>query len=334
MSEAAVAVTATATTLPTASTNTITTLAMTTVFTPPASCSSSWTFEPSGANNIASGLLLQNAAASDNADPNCFPSGYTHFGRQMASIAYSPGVCPVGYTTANLVIHNPVTTAQCCLSNFEYLTVSMGEDSTYAGCTSMLPSDSSTIVTVRQVSGESTQVSGPITMWAQPIQIQLQATDASLFTTATSTSASASNSATATATSTSTSTSTSASGAPSSSSGSGLSQGASIGIGVGVGVGGALIIAVLAFWFFRRRQTKRTWTRHTSARGIRRQVSSAEARSRRRLRVLVHTRARLIRLSWLRIKGRSLCMNFTVDFCLSNLVYTPLSPSYFLGVDM
>jgi beta-lactamase regulating signal transducer with metallopeptidase domain len=117
----------------------------------------------------------------------------------------------------------------------------------------MLPSDSSTIVTVRQVSGESTQVSGPITMWAQPIQIQLQATDSSLFTTATSTSASASNSATATATSTS----TSASGAPSSSSSSGLSQGASIGIGVGVGVGGALIIAALAFWFFRRRKTKK-----------------------------------------------------------------------------
>ncbi|KAJ6082943.1 hypothetical protein N7467_007078 [Penicillium canescens] len=257
MSEAAAAVTATATTVFVTSTNTITTLAMTTVFTPPASCSSSWTFEPSGANNIASGLLLQNAAASDNADPNCFPSGYTHFGRQTASIAYSPGVCPVGYTTANLVIHNPVTTAQCCLSNFEYLTVSMGEDSTYAGCTSMLPSGSSTIVTVRQVSGESTQVSGPITMWAQPIQIQLQATDASLFTTATSTSASASNSATATATSTSTSTSTSASGAPSSSSGSGLSQGASIGIGVGVGLGGALIIAALAFWFFRRRKTKK-----------------------------------------------------------------------------
>lgn len=102
----------------------------------------------------------------------------------------------------------------------------------------MLPSDSSTIVTVRQVSGESTQVSGPITMWAQPIQIQLQATDSSLFTTATSTS-------------------TSASGAPSSSSSSGLSQGASIGIGVGVGVGGALIIAALAFWFFRRRKTKK-----------------------------------------------------------------------------
>jgi hypothetical protein len=119
----------------------------------------------------------------------------------------------------------------------------------------MLPSDSSTIVTVRQVSGESTQVSGPITMWAQPIQIQLQATDSSLFTTATSTSASASNSATATATATSTS--TSASGAPSSSSGSGLSQGASIGIGVGVGVGGALIIAALAFWFFRRRKMKK-----------------------------------------------------------------------------
>jgi hypothetical protein len=39
----------------------------------------------------------------------------------MATIAYSPGVCPVGYTTGNLVIHNPVTTAQCCPS---YVTLS------------------------------------------------------------------------------------------------------------------------------------------------------------------------------------------------------------------
>ncbi|KAJ5293682.1 hypothetical protein N7508_008503, partial [Penicillium antarcticum] len=238
------------------STDGITTLAMTTIFTPPASCSSSWTFEPSGANNIASGLLLQNAAASDNADPNCFPSGYTHFGRQMASIAFSPGYCPEGYTTANMVIHNPVTTAQCCPSNFEYLTMSMGEDSTYAGCTSMFPSSSSTIVTVRQVSDESTQVSGPITMWAQPLQIQVEATDSSLFTTATSTSASAASSSTATTSSTSSPASTSDASSSSSSS-SGLSQSASIGIGVGVGVGGALIIAALAFWFFRRRKAQK-----------------------------------------------------------------------------
>ncbi|KAJ5749274.1 uncharacterized protein N7511_010970 [Penicillium nucicola] len=257
---------AAATTTSSVSTDGITTLAMTTIFTPPASCSSSWTFEPSGANLIPKGLLLQNAAASDNADPNCFPSGYTHFGREMASIAFSPGYCPEGYTTANMVIHNPVTTAQCCpsTSNFDYLTISMGEDSTYAGCTSMFPSTSSTIVTVRQVSDESTQVSGPITMWAQPLQIQLEATDSSLFTTATSTSASAASSNTATASSTSTSdtssTASSSSGSgfsSSSNSSSGLSKGASIGIGVGVGVGGALILAALAFWFLRRRKTQK-----------------------------------------------------------------------------
>ncbi|OQD90020.1 hypothetical protein PENANT_c002G07112 [Penicillium antarcticum] len=155
-----------------------------------------------------------------------------------------------------MVIHNPVTTAQCCPSNFEYLTMSMGEDSTYAGCTSMFPSSSSTIVTVRQVSDESTQVSGPITMWAQPLQIQVEATDSSLFTTATSTSASAASSSTATTSSTSSPASTSDASSSSSSS-SGLSQSASIGIGVGVGVGGALIIAALAFWFFRRRKAQK-----------------------------------------------------------------------------
>lgn len=93
-----------------------TTLSMSSLFTPPASCSSSWTFEPSAANHIKNGLLLQNAHASDNADPACFPSGYSQYERTQATILYSPGYCPVGYTSADLVIHSPVTTAICCLS--------------------------------------------------------------------------------------------------------------------------------------------------------------------------------------------------------------------------
>ncbi|KAJ5329988.1 hypothetical protein N7541_005771 [Penicillium brevicompactum] len=238
-------------------TDTITTLAMSSQFTPPASCSSSWTFEPSGANGISNGLLLQNAHASDGADPSCFPSGYSQYERNEPTIVYSPGFCPTGYTSADLVIHGPTTTAICCLSDFKYLTIPT-RGTTFAGCTSMFPSSSSTIVTVRQVSTESTQVSGPITMWAQPIQVQLQESDSSLFVTATTTSGSTSATATGTTSSSPTATDGSGSGDSSDSGSGGLSTGASIGIGVGVGVGALIVIAGLAFWFFRRRQAQKS----------------------------------------------------------------------------
>lgn len=111
----------------------------------------------------------------------------------------------------------------------------------YAGCLSTLQSPSSTIVSVRDPkSNQGTQVSGPLTMWAQPISIQLQATDSSLFVSATTTGTGA------TATSTSDS-------AASDSGSSGLSTGGKIGVGVGVGVGALAIFALLAFWFLRRR---------------------------------------------------------------------------------
>lgn len=93
-----------------------TTLAMSSIFTPPASCSSSWTYEPQGANDVPNGLLMQNVVANDNADPACFPSGYSQYGRVRPTIAYSPGYCPGGYTSADLVIHSSATTAMCCLS--------------------------------------------------------------------------------------------------------------------------------------------------------------------------------------------------------------------------
>lgn len=93
----------------------ITTFAMTTAFTPPASCSNSWTYEPSAANGIDGGLLLQNAVATET-DPACFPSGWDHYGRETADLVFSPGYCPVGYTSAYVGVQAPVTTAVCCLS--------------------------------------------------------------------------------------------------------------------------------------------------------------------------------------------------------------------------
>ncbi|KAJ5519630.1 hypothetical protein N7463_000083 [Penicillium fimorum] len=220
---------------------------------------------------VPNGLLIQNAAENDNADPACFPSGYTQYGRVRASVVYSPGYCPHGYTSADLVIHKPATTAVCCPSDFTYYQEKRDLQTTFAGCLSELPSSSSTIVTVHQVDEESTQVSGPMTMWAQAIQVELQASDKSLFVSTTTTTAT---------TDTKTSTSSTQTGltvpavpdipepaAPSPAAPSpaapdtgtepsGLSTGAKIGVGVGVGAAGLIVLVALLFWFFRRRQQK------------------------------------------------------------------------------
>src|SRR5271155_402970 len=72
---------------------------ITTPFSVPASCSTSWTYEGEFYNSIIGGLLLQNAIPSF--DVNCFPPGYTGNGRAPNSPTqlFSPGVCPGGYTT-------------------------------------------------------------------------------------------------------------------------------------------------------------------------------------------------------------------------------------------
>ncbi|KNG83012.1 hypothetical protein ANOM_009596 [Aspergillus nomiae NRRL 13137] len=240
--------------------HTITTLAMTTAFTPPASCSSSWTYEPSVANNVLNGLLLQNAAASDNADPACFPSGFSQYGRKTADRVYSPGYCPIGYTSADVAIEQPTTTVVCCLSKYSYMTKIMENNGAiYAGCISTFPSTTSTIVTVRQDPKKSTQVQGPITMWAQPITIQLQSSDLSLFVSATPTTAASSTSDApstqpTTAHHTTAPPTATASGETTSSGSSGISTGAGIGIGVGAGVGGLIVLTAIGLWFFRRRR--------------------------------------------------------------------------------
>ncbi|KAJ9489921.1 hypothetical protein VN97_g3359 [Penicillium thymicola] len=237
-----------------------TTLAMSSIFTAPASCSSSWTYEPRAANNVLNGLLLQNAVANDNADPACFPSGYSQYGRIRPTIAYSPGYCPGGYTSADLVIHSPATTAICCPSDFSYIEEPRDSTTTFGGCVSEFPSSSSTIVTVRQVSQESTQVNGPVTMWAQPIQIELQASDKSLFVSATTTSDTTTSDSSPQTGPASPNPATPKPANPAApgtgTESSGLSTGARIGVGVGVGAAGLIIIAALAFWLFRRRQNK------------------------------------------------------------------------------
>ncbi|KAL3461987.1 hypothetical protein BJX64DRAFT_149226 [Aspergillus heterothallicus] len=264
-------------TIPTSLTATtpLTTLSMNSIFTPPASCSSSWTYEPQAANQVYMGLLIQNAAPNDGADPACFPPHFNKYGRKTADAIYSPGYCPEGYTSANLVVTQPTTTAICCLSHFTYTTEVMEYgNAVYAGCTRMLPSTTSMIVTVRETEGYSTQITGPITMWAQPITVELQASDLSLFvaenttaTTTTTTTRNITTSTTSTAASLATATTpveptTTGTEESTDSSASGISTGAGIGIGVGVGAGGLAVLGAVIVWFLRRRRASKVSAMH------------------------------------------------------------------------
>ena len=87
---------------------------LTTIFTPPSSCSSSWTYEMEFYNSIPGGLLLQNAL-SVSIDTDCFPSGFAYEGRVPDPIeVYSPGACPAGYATATESFNGDTTLAVCC----------------------------------------------------------------------------------------------------------------------------------------------------------------------------------------------------------------------------
>ncbi|KAG2002864.1 hypothetical protein GB937_009400 [Aspergillus fischeri] len=254
----AVAATRTATADTTTSTTTIvtTTVPMVSVYTPPASCSSRWTYEASTYNGITSGILLQNAFS---VDTDCFPPGFQQNGRILASQVFSPGACPGRYSTQQFVVSNAITTATCCLSDFSLYADSgyVGCVSTFTGATEVAARAGGIIFNTRDYT-TSTSISGTYTMWGMPIVIEVESTDRSLYTTALSTSATTTASATATPSASSTSTSSSqiASQTAISSSSNGLSSGTKAGIGVGVGVGVAAlaIIGFLGFWLRQRRK--------------------------------------------------------------------------------
>ncbi|KAE8155006.1 hypothetical protein BDV25DRAFT_135343 [Aspergillus avenaceus] len=153
---------------------------LTSIFTPAPDCASRWTYIPQDVVSISRGLLLQNAVPSDTP---CYPWGYHNTGRAEASMVLSPGYCPMGYTTAKMEAEAQKTTAICCRSNFTYYTeriqYSNGYQDFFAGCVSNLPQSSNI-----QASGD-TRVTGPVTMWAQPITVMLHSTDMTLYTTPT-----------------------------------------------------------------------------------------------------------------------------------------------------
>lgn len=88
--------------------------AMSAVFTPPADCSKSWTYEDEFYNSVEGGLLIQNQD-STSLDESCFPTEFGMYGRAPSSIqVYSPGACPKGYSTPGQFQNGGTTTAICC----------------------------------------------------------------------------------------------------------------------------------------------------------------------------------------------------------------------------
>ncbi|KLJ11386.1 hypothetical protein EMPG_09691 [Blastomyces silverae] len=249
---------------------------LTSVFTPPSSCSSSWTYEGEYYNSVTGGLLMQNAF--NTRDPNCFPPFFEGTGRGEIQQVYSPGYCPQGYTSPAATTANGVTTAICCPSDYIYFTTLTtinfySAPTIFAGCISTFPESSTTTVLARsgQESLVHSAVTGPITMWGQAIVVQFQSKDLSLYTDATTTSASSTGT-TASETSTQPNPSQPAnedqpsptsppSSLPPSGDGNqpGLSTGAKVGIAIGAVGAVAILIAIV---FFIRRSRSRNRNRH------------------------------------------------------------------------
>lgn len=127
----------------------------------------------------------------------------------------------------------------------------------FAGCTSIYSAEyGSTVVPARAEQDLNiTTVTGPLIMWGQPISIEFQERDLTLFTTgtATGTSSGPSNAQPANTSTRSTPQATDSS-LPIASTDSGLSTGAKAGIGIAVAIGVLAIVMAVAFVILRRRK--------------------------------------------------------------------------------
>lgn len=87
--------------------------ALATIFTPPSSCSRSWTYEASAFNGVPDGILVQNLFGGAY-DTSCFHPGYTNDGRGYITATFRPGFCSSGYTSPAVFSADGTTTAVCC----------------------------------------------------------------------------------------------------------------------------------------------------------------------------------------------------------------------------
>jgi len=83
-------------------------VSITTIFTPPPSCTSVFT---------RSGDLVWQGGVAQTGDVDCFPPGFA----KILNSFYSPGICPSGWTSAGalsgtgaLVFNPRETNAMCC----------------------------------------------------------------------------------------------------------------------------------------------------------------------------------------------------------------------------
>jgi hypothetical protein len=127
----------------------------------------------------------------------------------------------------------------------------------FAGCVSIYPkSNIPTAVQARANDTDltTTTITGPVTMWGQPVMVEFQKEDLSLFSTSTSTSSSTTASPSATRTQPAATSPVSAT--PSTKPNIGLSTGAKVGIGVGVAIAVLLLLGVGIFFLRRKRKAR------------------------------------------------------------------------------
>ena len=135
----------------------------------------------------------------------------------------------------------------------------------YQGCASTYPAQSGSTVVANRVGQcdlTTTTITGPITMWAQPLYVEYRKQDLSLFstsspTTTTTSSSSAVQPSSAASSAISAPTSSSSNGSDTNPSNNGLSTGAKAAIGVGAALGALVILSAIFFSFMRSRRSNK-----------------------------------------------------------------------------
>ncbi|CEO58936.1 hypothetical protein PMG11_03628 [Penicillium brasilianum] len=224
---------------------------LTTVFTPPASCTSVNWVSSDCQKSTCDGVynIVQTT------DTDCYPSGWA-----KTATWFSPGLfCPTGYTVNNTnVVTSGLgiteTQARCCPSGYAFATKALEYWWTPEPCTKISKTTTVIDYTVLGVTPTTTTAvtyTHPI-IHAYPVELRWQSTD--------SVDAVVESSATVMLTS-STGTSASSTSTPSSSSASsGLSTGAKAGIGIGVAAAAIIVIVLSLLFWFRRRRTQKAST--------------------------------------------------------------------------
>ncbi|KAJ5173026.1 hypothetical protein N7492_005619 [Penicillium capsulatum] len=219
---------------------------LTTVFTPPASCSSLHWVSSKCLESTCKGIYNIVAAT----DSDCYPSGWA-----TSATGFSPGLsCPANWSvgTSNVVVLGVGATethATCCPTGYTVAKSSPQVWYTPEPCMSI--SKGTTIIdyTVVGVTPSSTTrvtYKNPI-VHAYPVGLTYRSTDSASPSTSPPSTSPPSASATATA----------ADAAAAGTSSGGLSTGAKAGIGVGVAVAGLIIIVLGCFMFLRSRKNQK-----------------------------------------------------------------------------